>query len=143
MFKVKSNKALEAEIGTLNTLIEESKQEQNRLQTELDAANESIVSKDQNIATLTSRVAELEASLEQSNTSLEATKGDLEAQKEATEKAENSSTAKAKDIVAAVGHEEKVTPEEEGPSLVEQYQNTPAGPARMEFRKNHPELFTK
>ena len=143
MFKVKSNKALGVEIETLNTLVEESKQEQNRLQMELDAANASIVTKDESIANLTNKVAELEASLEQSNTDLKATKSDLEAQEEATEQAENSSTAKAKDIVAAVGHEEKVTPEEEGQSLAEQYLSLPAGSARAEFRKKHPEIFTK
>lgn len=143
MFKVKSNKALEAEVEALHTLVEESGQEQDKLQAQLDAANDSIVTKDETIATLTNEIAELKASLDETSSSLEATKEDLEAQEEATEQAENSATAKAKDIAAAAGHEEKVTPEEEGPSLIEQYAALTAGKERMEFRRKHPQIFTK
>ena len=103
---------------------QESMKHANAKLAELENAAEDIKAKDEQIANQTMKIAELEEQKEELSNSLKDVKADLKAkntqlekelveQKEATAKAENYTHAKAKEIVASVGHKENIVPQKE------------------------------
>ena len=94
------------------TYIAELEASNEALQSNLDAANEAIVAKDQSIATLTNEkqtLVDANAELIESNEKLTS---DLDQAKADIKAAEESANAKAVQKIASVGHTEKIEPEE-------------------------------
>lgn len=108
-----TDKKLQDMVDGLQSQIKDFEAENTDLKEKLTVANESITNKDQEIATLTEAKTELEghvSNLTETNDKLSA---DLEESKQATVDAEESATAKAKQMIAALGHTEKLKVQEE------------------------------
>ena len=115
-----SNKELKANLEAA----QESLKDANAKLAELENAAEDIKAKDEQIANQTLKITELQEGQDElsaifenykteSKSKISQLEGELAEQKEATEKAENSAEAKAKELVASVGHKGNIVPEKE------------------------------
>ena len=134
----KTNKSLRAELEALKTEREQNFDSLESLQSQLDAANQSIIEKDETIATLTAAKCELEESSE--SILADALEKDelIESLNNKLAETEQSTNAKAIEIVAAAGHQERLDVESsEGTS------NADMRKKYQELQKTNPQEATK
>ena len=112
----KTNKTLREDNAALKATLEDSENNEAQLHNGLEAANASIIEKDQAIATLQADNSKLVEDSVKHVADLEASQADLSEAQDAIVKAEASAVAKAKDIAASAGHEAKVAVETEADS---------------------------
>lgn len=112
----KTNKTLREDNAALKATLEDSENNEAQLHNGLEAANASIIEKDQAIATLQADNSKLTDDKHAVIADLAKSNAELEVAQDAIVKAEASAVAKAKDIAASAGHETKVDVQSEADS---------------------------